>query len=170
MGQTYSDEAEPKPGDMIEFSRPVYKHYAIAVDKEHVVHLTSAETNGSSQYSSFVSGLKAVVKLERLSQVAGICKYQINNKYDENYKPRPLNKIVQDALSLVGQEMDYNLLKENCEHFASSLRYGIPESKQAKDVIIAGSTILGVLGTISLAGILAALISKAVEKEEPVDE
>lgn len=73
---------------------------------------------------------KAIVKKELLCDVAGRDKYQVNNKHDDKYTPLPLNKIIQRAENLVGQEVLYRLTSENCEHFVNELRYGVPRSDQ----------------------------------------
>lgn len=73
---------------------------------------------------------KAIVKKELLRDVAGKDKYQVNNKHDKEYTPLPLNKIIQRAEELVGQEVLYRLTSENCEHFVNELRYGVPRSDQ----------------------------------------
>lgn len=75
---------------------------------------------------------KAIVKKELLCDVAGRDKYQVNNKHDSEYTPLPLNKIIQRAEELVGQEVLYKLTSENCEHFVNELRYGVARSDQVR--------------------------------------
>lgn len=75
---------------------------------------------------------KAIVKKDRLCDVAGRDRYQVNNKHDDKYSPLPPSKIVQQAEELVGQEVLYKLTSENCEHFVNELRYGIPRSDQVR--------------------------------------
>uniref|UniRef100_A0ABM5F1I9 Uncharacterized protein isoform X1 n=1 Tax=Pogona vitticeps TaxID=103695 RepID=A0ABM5F1I9_9SAUR len=128
-------ETRPEPGDMVEFPRSFYMHYAIAVDKEHVVHLTSVDSGDLYFNSASLTGQIAEVKKERLSVVAANCKYQINNKYDSKHLPRCPAEIVYRAKAQVGQRRIYNLLMDNCEHFATSLRYGIALSEQASKLL-----------------------------------
>nr|XP_003229593.1 PREDICTED: retinoic acid receptor responder protein 3 [Anolis carolinensis] len=138
MGQEESAEKrEPEPGDIVEFHRVGYRHYGIAVGNGYVVHLTSAEPEPPGYHFSSSSGRpKAKVKKEHLSIVAQGNKYWVNNINDHKMKPRKPEVIVSLAEAMVGKEMDYNLLKSNCEHFATMLRYGDPQSKQADAGII----------------------------------
>lgn len=76
---------------------------------------------------------KAVVKKEQLWDVAGTDKYTINNLLDKKYEPRPIHVILQEAHSLLGQELPYCVFSGNCEHFVTELRYGKRESRQVCD-------------------------------------
>ncbi|KAJ7305979.1 hypothetical protein JRQ81_010345 [Phrynocephalus forsythii] len=120
------EEQVPEPGDLVEFPRHLYNHYGVAVDNEHVVHLTSANPGNSAS----AAGPKAVVQIDRLSDVAWNHNYRVSKKYDQKRMPRDPDEILQDAKAKVGQKVNYNLLNWNCEHFATGLRYGNPESKQ----------------------------------------
>ena len=75
-----------------------------------------------------------MVKKELLSEVAGKHRYQVNNKHDDKYKPRPPNTIVQLAMEKVGKEVPYSLIFKNCEHFVNELRYGVSRSDQVFQV------------------------------------
>lgn len=96
-----------------------------------VLCVSTGEIAGAGA-ASIMSALtdKAIVKKELLCDVAGKDKYQVNNKHDKEYTPLPLNKIIQQAERLVGQEVLYRLTSENCEHFVNELRYGVPRSDQ----------------------------------------
>ncbi|XP_059900683.1 phospholipase A and acyltransferase 3-like [Gadus macrocephalus] len=126
-----------QPGDLIEIFRGVINHWAVYVGDDFVVHLTTP--NGSSATISSSSGsssgamsiTKALVKYEKLKAVVGDFNWGINNSMDRERQPRDAETIVEEALQLVGSEPLYNLLLNNCEHFAKELRYGISQSKQA---------------------------------------
>lgn len=68
------------------------------------------------------------MKKEKLQDVAKGDMYQVNNH--DKYTPRSHSEIVEQAEKLVGQEIYYSLLTNNCEHFANKLRYGIAYSAQ----------------------------------------
>ena len=51
-------------------------------------------------------------------------------------RPLPEKEIVKNAYSRVGAAT-YNLLHENCEHFATWCRYGVSKSVQADTFLIA---------------------------------
>ncbi|CAL8284293.1 unnamed protein product [Boreogadus saida] len=58
-------------------------------------------------------------------------KWKINNLMDGRRRSRDAEIIVAEALQLVGSEPHYHLFFNNCEHFATELRYGISRSRQA---------------------------------------
>ncbi|CAI5788307.1 Hypothetical predicted protein [Podarcis lilfordi] len=124
----------PKPGDQIEIYRLGYQHWAIYVGDGYVVHLTAADEGIGSSPSIRLSAntKKSVVKKEKLSEVAGINKWKVNNEKDRKYKARPVSEIISTANEYVGMEIDYNVVMQNCEHFAAILRYGQPYSRQAE--------------------------------------
>ncbi|XP_033021506.1 phospholipase A and acyltransferase 2-like [Lacerta agilis] len=122
----------PKPGDQIEISRLGYQHWAIYVGDGYVVHLTSADggIGNSLPIPLSANTKKALVKKEKLSEVAGKDNWKVNNEKDREYKVRPINEIISMANKYVGMEIDYNVIKMNCEHFAAKLRYGQRVSRQ----------------------------------------
>lgn len=73
---------------------------------------------------------KAVVRMQLLKEVVGSDSYRVNNKYDHNHTPLPVCEIIQRAQVLIGQEVSYDLLGSNCEHFVTLLRYGEGVSEQ----------------------------------------
>ncbi|XP_061691895.1 retinoic acid receptor responder 3 [Syngnathoides biaculeatus] len=150
-------EKKPQPGDMIEISRGSYEHWAIYVGDGFVVHLApESEVPGAGINSlmSIVSD-RAIVKKEELWKVVGDSRWQIKNLLDDKYQPRPVYLIVRNALELVGKVLPYCLFRENCEHFATQLRYGKPESRQVRQAVeatmLTGLMTLGVLGFAALA-------------------
>ncbi|XP_010770206.1 HRAS-like suppressor 3, partial [Notothenia coriiceps] len=90
-----------------------------------------ANVQGASADSLMsVPNEKALVKKEKLRDVVGNDKWEINNSLDEKNKPRPAKDIARDACARVGQTLPYNVIKKNCEHFANDLRYGKAKSMQ----------------------------------------
>ena len=75
---------------------------------------------------------KAVIKKHKLSRVIGRSRWRINNALDRKCAPRAAGVIVEEALSLVGTKEDYSIMKRNCEHMATELRYGRADSRQAR--------------------------------------
>ncbi|KAG9475513.1 hypothetical protein GDO78_003750 [Eleutherodactylus coqui] len=125
----------PKPGDLIEFIRPLYQHWGVYVGDGYVVHLTDQE--GISSLSSAFGG-SAVVRKDRLENVANGCNYRVNNKYDKKREPNPPQKVVRAALELVGERMPYSVTSANCEHFATELRYGERYCDQVQYGVLCG--------------------------------
>ncbi|XP_013923837.1 PREDICTED: HRAS-like suppressor 3 [Thamnophis sirtalis] len=117
---------DPKPGDLIEIFRLGYEHWAVYVGSGYVIHLTSSRDSNS----------KAMVKMERLSHVAGSDNYDVNNKHDSKYPVRSPEEIVSRAEMLVGKKMEYNLFTQNCEHCATSLRYNVTPCDQVSALFV----------------------------------
>uniref|UniRef100_A0A4W3HCC1 HRAS-like suppressor 3 n=1 Tax=Callorhinchus milii TaxID=7868 RepID=A0A4W3HCC1_CALMI len=118
---------EPKPGDQIEIFRQTYQHWAIYVGNGYVIHIT-LPNKACSGISLF--GVRALVKKELLRDVHRGDHYQVNNTLDSLWPPRAAEDIVRDAEKFVGLKVSYKLLKANCEHFITRLRYGADWSGQ----------------------------------------
>ncbi|XP_056012808.1 phospholipase A and acyltransferase 3-like [Ostrea edulis] len=146
-----------KAGDLLEFPRGFYSHWAVYIGNEEVVHLAGTENDGIN--GNFNSGHvfticgksfnKAQVKKEDIWNVICGSKIKINNDKDKKCDPRPAHEIVEEALMKLG-EIGYNVLWENCEHFAAYCRYGVAWSKQANNFLTAA---VGV-GTVVMVGAL----------------
>ncbi|XP_048884661.1 phospholipase A and acyltransferase 3-like [Brienomyrus brachyistius] len=146
------DHVEPKPGDLIEISRGIYQHWATYVGNDNVIHLTTPNEAGSNSTMSVLND-KGIVKMEKLSDVAGGNEYRINNRMDDKYEPKSGSNIVNDAQSLVGQKVPYSVINSNCEHFATGMRYDKPESQQVRGAV---QTAAGVGAAAIGVGLLAA--------------
>ncbi|XP_016279092.1 uncharacterized protein LOC100013657 isoform X8 [Monodelphis domestica] len=120
-----SNQQEPKAGDLIEIFRRGYSHWAVYVGYGCVVHLAPP----------LIAEI-APLKRELLYVVVGSNRYQVNNKYDESDPPLPPSQIVHRALKLVGKMVPYNLLHNNCEHFATRIRSGVPRSDQIRNALL----------------------------------
>ena len=120
-------------GDLIEFRRTVYSHWAIYAGDGYVIHLTGTKTGESATASgSSVTGNQSIVEREMLSNVIQGSEFIKNNLYDKNeeYSPFPPEKIIRRAESCIGKKYNYNLLKTNCEHFVCKMRYDRKVSAQ----------------------------------------
>ena len=96
----------------------------------------------------YVTGYKtACVKRDNIWDVAGNGRMIKNNNKDRITPPLSGEEIKERALSRLGPA-SYNILWDNCEHFASWCRYGIAVSDQADTVLArVGAFWLGVLLT-----------------------
>ncbi|XP_039641338.1 phospholipase A and acyltransferase 4-like [Perca fluviatilis] len=120
----FQPRVDAKPRDLIEISRGIYNHWAIYIGGEEVVNF--APPNDDIAWKS----PKEQVKREKIWEVVGNDSFKINNLLDDKYQPRERDIIVKEACSMVGRKMPYSIVKYNCEHFVTDLRYGIPESRQ----------------------------------------
>ncbi|KAG2462995.1 phospholipase A and acyltransferase 1-like [Polypterus senegalus] len=147
--------ANPEPGDLIEIFRPAYQHWALYLGDGYIINVTPVDEGQPASFSSAKSvfSRKALVCMQLLKDVVGSDSYRINNKYDDKYAPLPVYDIISQAQYLIGQEVSYDLLGNNCEHFVTLLRYGEGVSEQASRAIGAISFVTAVASACSLLGL-----------------
>ncbi|CAB1438328.1 unnamed protein product [Pleuronectes platessa] len=78
MAQTFNG----KPGDLIEIFRWPYKHWAVYIGEDEVVHLVN-DCGQSSVSSAISSNSNGKVKREKLTDVVGNDHYLVNNLLDQ---------------------------------------------------------------------------------------
>ncbi|XP_042676738.1 phospholipase A and acyltransferase 1 isoform X2 [Centrocercus urophasianus] len=147
---------DPQPGDLIEIFRPAYQHWALYLGDGYIINVTPVEEGPPATFGSAKSvfSRKAMVRMQLLKEVVGNDTYRINNKYDGTYAPLPLEEIIRRAEYLINQEVSYDLLGNNCEHFVTLLRYGEGVSEQANRAISAIGFVTAAAGAFSLLGLL----------------
>ncbi|NWY51779.1 HRSL1 enzyme, partial [Chionis minor] len=147
---------DPQPGDLIEIFRPAYQHWALYLGDGYVINVTPVDEGPPATFSSAKSvfSRKAWVRMQLLKDVVGNDTYHINNKYDDTYTPLPVEEIIRRAEYLINQEVSYDLLGNNCEHFVTLLRYGEGVSDQATRAIGAIGFVTVAAGAFSLLGLL----------------
>lgn len=143
-------------GDLIEFHRGIYSHWAVYIGEGKVIHLAGDENDGlnanvNSGSLFTICGRrfhKAFVKLDDFWDVVCDSKAYKNNNKDKKMSPLSGREIIERAMNMIG-EIGYNLLWSNCEHFASYCRYGKPKSEQVDKFLTwaaVGAVAAGVLG------------------------
>uniref|UniRef100_A0A3P8S0J6 Retinoic acid receptor responder 3 n=1 Tax=Amphiprion percula TaxID=161767 RepID=A0A3P8S0J6_AMPPE len=152
-------DSEPKPGDLIEIFRGTYKHWAIYIGGHEVVHLIpptnpAADLGPIGDLLTLFDSNTATVRRQKISDVVGSSRFQINNLLDDDRRPREPHVIVRDACRMVGQELPYNAATYNCEHFVTELRYGDAESRQVQTA--------AVIGGVAVAGVALAVLGAAL--------
>ena len=129
-----------KAGDIIEIDRILYKHYGIYEGDGKVIHY-------SADNSDIGSG--ATIRETSLKQFAkeGDCKLVTCIRNRSNFKTYSPEETVNRARSRLG-EKKYNLVFNNCEHFAIWCKYGENKSIQV-DKAIGAVVVLGAAVVIS---------------------
>jgi len=102
---------EPSYGDHIRVDRGLYTHHAIYIDDNTVVQFAS-ETNELDPKTAVVMTTSLADFLK--SGVLEVCVYD-SEESKTLFKPQ---EIVNRALSRLG-ERGYNVVSNNCEHFAN---------------------------------------------------
>ncbi|XP_043853044.1 phospholipase A and acyltransferase 1 isoform X2 [Dromiciops gliroides] len=147
--------SNPQPGDLIEVFRPGYQHWTLYLGDGYVINMAPTEDSSPVPFTSAKSvfSKKALVRMQLLKDVVGTDTYRINNKYDDVYPPLPLDEIIRLSEFLIGQEVSYDVLVNNCEHFVTLLRYGEGISEQANRAIGAIGIVTAAAGAFSLLGL-----------------
>ncbi|XP_054441109.1 phospholipase A and acyltransferase 1 [Pteronotus mesoamericanus] len=147
----------PRPGDLIEVFRPGYQHWALYLGDGYVINIAPLEDGISASFTSAKSvfSRKALVKMQLLKDVVGNDTYRINNKYDETYSPLPMEEVMQRSEFVIGQEVEYDVLVNNCEHFVTLLRYGEGISEQANRAISTIGFVAAAAGAFSFLGLFS---------------
>ncbi|NXV96489.1 HRSL1 enzyme, partial [Calonectris borealis] len=122
----------------------------------YIINVTPVDEGPPATFASAKSvfSRKARVRMQLLKDVVGNDTYHINNKYDGTYAPLPVEEIIRRAEYLIDQEVSYDLLGNNCEHFVTLLRYGEGVSDQANRAIGAIGFVTAAAGAFSLLGLL----------------
>ena len=120
-----------------------YTHWALYIGDRKIVHVTAAR--GSSFFSSLSSSnssctsssssknnrIDVIIESKKLEGLFE--KVRKNNSSDANNTPLEPNDIVKAALKYVNGSAefgDYDVAKNNCEHFVNLCRYGKKFSSQ----------------------------------------
>ncbi|XP_041368251.1 phospholipase A and acyltransferase 2-like [Gigantopelta aegis] len=157
-----------EPGDLVEFKRRVYSHWAVYKGDEEVIHLAGEEGDGldvNVQHSFTIGGKmfnKAFVRVDNFWDVVAGCKAYKNNSKDRKLRALSGDEIVARALSKTG-EIGYNIMFSNCEHFASWCRYNIQKSEQVESFFT--GVLVGV-ATIAAAGLAVFFSGNSERKKE----
>uniref|UniRef100_A0A0R3RWQ7 LRAT domain-containing protein n=1 Tax=Elaeophora elaphi TaxID=1147741 RepID=A0A0R3RWQ7_9BILA len=168
-------------GDLIEFQRVVggtkrriYTHWGVFIgvhdEKAYVAHtgtdfgdFGSNFTSGSVESFATI-GKKVIfrnqiqIRRDELLDVANGDSCRINNSLDKEKRPFPPVVVVDRALLMLGK-IKYNLLLNNCEHFAKYCRYGLKESNQATvaKIILAASAAYCITSSFAISAVAGTL-------------
>lgn len=165
-----------KRGDAVQFKRTGYSHWGLYEGNKQIIHMTAPRPDaesGSSHVSSGSSfcGLnidKAVIKEDDFFHVAGDSKAYKNNSKDKDLPvTRSADEIIAVAYSLMGN-INYNIFRQNCEHFVSFCRNGMPKSVQAENAKIAVVVLL-VLAVLAVVLVLAKRTKNSNKKTSNMD-
>ncbi|PAV63211.1 hypothetical protein WR25_02010 [Diploscapter pachys] len=136
----------PKPGDLIQFQKTYYTHWAVLVRDKYIIHVQAP--GGGKKGNVIIKKMKLDdylkdnllpfelwidVKMHVVAPVEelGGCWASVNNNFDKVKKPFHVDEIIRRAEDMVGKKWDYDLFQHNCEHFAHWCRYGIKVCKQS---------------------------------------
>ena len=143
--QAISLSEELQRGDIIFVNKGLYKHYGIYVGNNRVVHYSDKSSN---------FGLDIKVQEASLADFADGFEVKVCRLDPKKYKLYSADETIKRAHSRLG-EKNYNLIFNNCEHFAVWCKTGISDSAQVHQAVTAavvisiGAIVAGVLKMLS---------------------
>uniref|UniRef100_A0A183CDX2 LRAT domain-containing protein n=1 Tax=Globodera pallida TaxID=36090 RepID=A0A183CDX2_GLOPA len=126
-------------GDLVEIRRGSYTHWTVYIGRVEgqslVIHISTDSSDlGVSTKKEFVKkvakGCAAIVRSDPFLSVASTDLCRVNNSLDASRRPFPPSIIIERALTKLGTG-GYNIIRNNCEHFAKWCRYALRESDQS---------------------------------------
>ena len=121
--------SDPKYGDQIRVCRGFYYHYGIYAADDCVIHFAPA---GNSDRIDPENARIITTSLEEFLK-SGVLEVRQYNSEENKIKRKP-QEIVNCALSHLG-EGGYDLINNNCEHFANLCVFGSKSSAQVDRVL-----------------------------------
>ncbi len=130
-------------GDLLRTKRKAgYYHYGIAIDSENVIHFSGTNDDSVSNYKD--------VKIRKASLLLFLKddSLEVMSPYDS---PFSRDEVVKRAYSFLNNSEfnghHYNLVINNCEHFARYVYYGKSQSKQVNNALSITAASLGTIVT-----------------------
>ncbi|MDK0762125.1 lecithin retinol acyltransferase family protein [Clostridium perfringens] len=121
---------EPSKGDHIRVNRGIYSHHGIYVNDDEVIHFTGTEDDSILDWSKnkvIKTGIDYFLRGGRL-EVKEYTEDELSDLY-------PVEHIVIYARACLG-DRGYNLIFNNCEHFANVCTLGRFRSKQVENIFL----------------------------------
>ncbi|GMO11338.1 MAG: hypothetical protein Ta2A_19620 [Treponemataceae bacterium] len=143
-----------KKGDVIFANRGLYKHYGIYNNAQSVIHF-------SPDSGAEISAENAYIRETSLVEFLNGCLLEVDCTIHPHFLP---DEVVSRALCFTGKlRGDYDLVFNNCEHFARWCATNEMESKQVESAVY--TTIKVMTG---LLGMGARTLHKALQKSKEV--
>jgi len=144
--------SKPQPGNHIRVCRGLYNHHGIYIADEEVIHFTGTDNDNILDWAKnevIKTNLQDFLRGDRLET-----KEYTEKELADLY---PVEHIILYARACLGDK-DYNLIFNNCEHFANTCTLGRFRSRQVEkffDAMLYGSAIkveridsMGLFGTV----------------------
>lgn len=146
-------------GDLLRVKRRKgYFHYGIALDKDHVIHFSGTNDDSISNYKD------VKIRKTTLSLFLRGDSLEVNTPFDS---PFSREEIVSRAKLYLDQDKFngsyYNLVTNNCEHFARYAYYGTKSSKQVNTV---AGVVTVLTGSVVAASTLAVGLARSKKKKD----
>ena len=130
--------SKPKKGDHIRVSRGLYNHHGIYISDEEVIHFTGIDDDSVLDWSK-----NEVIKTDLADFLRG-GELEVKEYTEEEFEDLyPVEHIVHYARGCLG-DAGYNLVINNCEHFANMCTLGRFRSRQVErvfNIILGGGSL-----------------------------
>lgn len=112
------------PGDVIYADRTAYFHFGVYIGNNNVVNFKGAPGHERDPRT-------ALIRLSSMDDFANGDKVYLDKVFPN---PLPSDEVVARAISMINKDFDgYNLVSNNCEHFANWCKYGEKRSSQVEN-------------------------------------
>lgn len=120
-----------KPGDILEFNRGMYSHYALYIGNGKVMNVNAEDKNDTS----------ALISEKSLEEVCKSSEVRIRNHDDVAWKylgrkPKSVDLILSEANRYRNRRLPYEFTFRNCEYYSTYWRFGKGFSTQVLQYII----------------------------------
>lgn len=113
-------------GDVLKVNRGIYFHYGVYAGEDRVVHFSAPK--GENETNPLTANI-CEVSLEDFAKGG---EPEVDTNFEPAYEP---DEIVERARLMIGTQLGrYNLVGNNCEHFANWCKTGNTKSSQSKAV------------------------------------
>lgn len=122
-------------GDILEVKRPGYSHFSVYLGRRRVLQLQNPYFRNMTPATVF-RDFPSLTLITPIEQVANGCVCRVNNKQKHRFPVDAdrLRQRIRVALSTNGTQ-PYNVFANNCEHFATFIRFGFGFSEQIRTLI-----------------------------------
>ncbi len=111
-------------GDVLKVNRGLYFHFGVYAGEGRVIHFSAPK--GEKETNPLTANIYEV----SLDDFAKGDTPEIDNSYDPAFSP---DEIVERARKMIGTQLGrYNLVGNNCEHFANWCKTGYTKSQQSE--------------------------------------
>lgn len=112
-------------GDLIEFQRFLFRHWAVYVGNDEIIHLITELNPGIISRTNLIKYAEDTpCRVNNLDEIA-------RDKYA--MQPLKMNAIMENAFNDLDKKIFYNVFYDNCEHRATSWRFGRAFSEQVSN-------------------------------------
>ena len=130
-------------GDIVYVKRRGYRHFGIYTGNQQVIHYYKERNKllcdgiiTETSLNEFMSGSDTLYVLNGIGPAAknNLFDWIIKRVFGGEINPFPPQETIERARSKLG-EQGYNLLLNNCEHFAFWCKTGVAKSTQVDDIL-----------------------------------